>query len=109
MDESPPNRSPSFINDVLERVLELRTAHVPVIRATQVLESLAKKGLATRGEITDAAMSSRAECVMLNKGPHIVRAVETLHDILARMSSLQFKKTATLRKLRVAEAPTFQQ
>ncbi|MBW2494127.1 MAG: hypothetical protein JRE43_05200, partial [Deltaproteobacteria bacterium] len=41
-------------------------AHVPVIWATQVLEGAAKKGTPTRAEITDAAMSQRADCVMLN-------------------------------------------
>ena len=45
-----------------------KAAHIPVILATQVLESLAKSGLPTRAEITDAAMGQRAECVMLNKG-----------------------------------------
>jgi pyruvate kinase len=44
-------------------------AHLPVIWATQVLESLAKTGMPSRSEITDAAMGERAECVMLNKGP----------------------------------------
>ncbi|HBP21383.1 MAG TPA: pyruvate kinase, partial [Planctomycetes bacterium] len=59
-----------------ERLAELQeellwfaeAAHVPVIWATQVLEGLAKRGLPTRAEITDAAMAVRAECVMLNKG-----------------------------------------
>lgn len=92
--------------EVQEQILWLcEAAHVPVIWATQVLESLAKNGLATRGEITDAAMSCRAECVMLNKGPHIVRAVTTLRDILTRMSSHQLKKTSTLRQLHVADPP----
>jgi pyruvate kinase len=45
-------------------------AHVPVIWATQVLENLAQTGKPSRAEVTDAANSSRAECVMLNKGPH---------------------------------------
>ena len=58
-------------------------AGVPVIWATQVLESLAKKGLPTRGEMTDAAMAGRAECVMLNKGPYILRAIRLLEDLYA--------------------------
>jgi pyruvate kinase len=74
-------------------------AHVPVIWATQVLESLAKSGLPSRAEITDAAMSGRAECVMLNKGPYICRAIETLRDILLRMQAHQHKKIARLRAL----------
>ena len=69
--------------EVQEEVLWIcEAAHVPVIWATQVLESLAKAGRPSRAEITDAAMGQRAECVMLNKGPHIIEAVEALDDIL---------------------------
>jgi pyruvate kinase len=77
-------------------------AHVPVIWATQVLESLAKTGTPSRSEITDAAMGERAECVMLNKGPYVVEAVRTLDDILGRMQAHQEKKRSMLRKLGVA-------
>ena len=57
--------------EVQEEILWLaEAAQVPVIWATQVLESLAKDGLPSRAEVTDAAMSTRAECVMLNKGPY---------------------------------------
>ncbi|HTO95424.1 MAG TPA: pyruvate kinase [Myxococcales bacterium] len=75
-------------------------AHVPVVWATQVLETLARKGLPSRAEITDAAMSERAECVMLNKGPHVADAVRMLDGILRRMAAHQVKKTPTLRPLR---------
>jgi len=64
-----------------------------------VLESLAKKGLASRPELTDAAMGERAECVMLNKGPYIIEAVRTLADILSRMKAHQHKKRSQLRGL----------
>lgn len=80
-------------------------AHVPVIWATQVLESLAKTGAPTRAEITDAAMGIRAECVMLNKGPFILKAISTLDDLLKRMQSHHDKKRDMLRKLRVARLP----
>ncbi len=76
-------------------------AHMPVIWATQVLESLAKTGYPSRAEVTDAAMGERAECVMLNKGPHVVEAVRTLDDILRRMQDHQVKKTAMMRQLHV--------
>jgi pyruvate kinase len=75
-------------------------AHVPSIWATQVLESLAKEGQPSRAEVTDAAMATRAECVMLNKGPHIEAAVRTLDDILRRMAEHQHKKNPLLRALR---------
>jgi pyruvate kinase len=76
-------------------------AHMPVIWATQVLENQAKTGYPSRAEVTDAAMGERAECVMLNKGPHVVDAVRTLDDILRRMQDHQVKKTAMMRQLHV--------
>jgi pyruvate kinase len=91
--------------EVQEEILWMcEAAHVPVIWATQVLEGLAKDGRPTRAEITDAAMSERAECVMLNKGPHVEAAVAALDDILQRMQAHQRKKSAMLRPLRLAEA-----
>ena len=90
--------------EIQEEILWLcEAAHVPVIWATQVLESLAKRGLPSRAEVTDAAMSGRAECVMLNKGPHILLALDFLCDVLARMKGHQTKKSALMRKLNVAE------
>lgn len=74
-------------------------AHLPVIWATQVLESLAKTGLPSRAEISDAGLGVRAECVMLNKGPYITSAIRTLNDILQRMSGHQAKKRPLLRAL----------
>ena len=91
--------------EVQEEILWIcEAAHVPVIWATQVLESLAKDGIPSRSEITDAAMGHRAECVMLNKGPHVVTAVQVLDSILRRMQAHQFKKRAMLRELRLAHA-----
>jgi pyruvate kinase len=75
-------------------------AHVPVIWATQVLETLIKTGLPSRAEVTDAAMSERAEGVMLNKGPFILEGLAMLDDIVVRMEAHQHKKTPRLRALR---------
>jgi len=87
--------------EIQEEILwACEAAHVPVVWATQVLETLAKTGLPSRAEITDAAMSERAECVMLNKGPHILDAIRTLDDILRRMQSHQSKKRPLLRALK---------
>jgi pyruvate kinase len=91
--------------EVQEEILWIcEAAHTPVIWATQVLESLAKNGIPSRSEITDAAMGERAECVMLNKGPYIVAAVRILDDILRRMRTHHEKKRSMLRKLHVADA-----
>ena len=92
------------LSEVQEEILWIcEAAHVPVIWATQVLESMAKGGMPSRAEVTDAAMSSRAECVMLNKGPYIHRAVQFLCDVLRRMQDHHAKRTATLRQLSVAD------
>jgi pyruvate kinase len=87
--------------EVQEEILWLcEAAHLPVIWATEVLDQLARTGRPSRSEITDAAMSERAECVMLNKGPHIVDAISTLREILQRMAEHQSKKRHLMRPLR---------
>ncbi|WP_241668747.1 pyruvate kinase [Stutzerimonas nosocomialis] len=104
------------VEEGFERMAELQeeilclceAAHVPVIWATQVLESLAKKGAPSRAEITDAATGVRADCVMLNKGPHILKAVATLNDLLTRMRAHHDKKRQMLRRLAVASHPVFE-
>ena len=91
--------------EIQEEILWIcEAAHVPVIWATQVLESLSKKGIPSRSEITDAAMGERAECVMLNKGPFVLHAVKALDDILRRMQAHQEKKRSMLRRLRIASS-----
>ena len=87
--------------ELQEEILWLcEAAHLPVIWATQVLEQLAKTGLPARAEISDAAMSERAECAMLNKGPYIKDAVTVLDSILSRMREHHYKKNELLRPLR---------
>lgn len=87
--------------EMQEEILWLcEAAHVPVIWATQVLEGFVKKGSPSRGEMTDAAMAGRAECVMLNKGAYTAQALALLDGLLVRMSEHQFKKTNRLRALK---------
>src|SRR6188768_2276003 len=74
--------------EIQEEILWLcEAAHIPVIWATQVLEQFVKEGIPSRAEITDAAMSERAECVMLNKGPFLGQAVTILDDVLTWMQA----------------------
>jgi len=88
------------LSEVQEEILWLcEAAHVPVVWATDVLTSLVKNGVAARGEFTDAAMSARAECVMLNKGPYIVDGVRALADVLHRTERHLDKKTPQLTRL----------
>ncbi len=86
--------------EIQEELLWLcEAAHLPVIWATQVLETMVKKGVPSRAEMTDAAMAERAECIMLNKGPFIREGVKMLDNVISRMEAHQRKKTARLRKL----------
>jgi pyruvate kinase len=88
------------MSEVPRQILALsEAAHVPAIWATQVLETLAKTGQPSRAEITDAAAGQRAECVMLNKGPHIAEAINALDDILARMGEVQRKSRTLMRRV----------
>jgi len=86
--------------EMQEEILWLcEAASIPVIWATQVLDEYVKTGIPTRAEITDAAMAERAECVMLNKGVHVVAAVKVLDEILPLMEAHQTKKTSRMRAL----------
>nr|WP_246736368.1 pyruvate kinase [Enterovirga sp. DB1703] len=89
------------VAEMQEEILWLcEAAHVPVIWATEVLDGLVRKGTPSRGEMTDAAMAARAECIMLNKGPNQLAGVEALDNVLRRMGEHQAKKTPLLRELR---------
>jgi pyruvate kinase len=85
---------PSIQEDIL---CMCEAAHIPVILATQVLETMAKSGLPTRAEMIDAAFGQRAECVMLNKGKHILEAVKMLSLILESEERRHLKKRQLFR------------
>lgn len=91
------------MSEIQEEILWIcEAAHVPVIWATQVLETLNKSGVATRSEVTDAAHAAMAECVMVNKGEHVIQVIETLRDILHRSGGHHIKKRYTFRPMRIA-------
>jgi pyruvate kinase len=79
-------------------------AHLPVIWATQVLDRQVKKGIPTRAEISDVVKATRAECVLLNKGPHVTEAMKTFRNIDKRMASHEYKKHHMLRALSLAQS-----
>lgn len=90
---------------IQEEILRIcEAAHIPDVWATQVLENLAKKGVPSRAEITDAAMAQRAECVMLNKGLYIEKTIKMLDKILRRMQRFQKKKETVLPRLDNADS-----
>lgn len=91
------------LSEIQEEILWIcEAAHVPVVWATQVLENLNKKGLATRSEITDVSHASGADCVMINKGTNILKVIETLKNIFGRMGSHHHKKRFVFRPLSIA-------
>ena len=73
-------------------------AQIPVILATQMLETVAKSGLPTSAEMIDAAFGQRAECVMLNKGKHILEEVKMLSLILESEERRHLKKRQIFRE-----------
>jgi pyruvate kinase len=73
-------------------------AHVPVIWATQVLESMTEHGFPTRGEVTDAADAARADAIMLGIGPFMVDTVAFVEDLLARTQIRRARSRALLGK-----------
>ena len=92
------------LSEIQEEILWIcEAAHVPVIWATQVLETLNKSGIATRSEVTDAARAAHAECVMLNKGKYLLTVLATLRDILHRSGGHHLKKRYVFRPLNIAE------
>ena len=85
------------IGRVQEEIMSLcQAANVPDVWATQVLENLAKEGIPSRAEITDATMAQRTDCVMLNKGPYILQSIKLLDTILKDMAPYHEKKTPML-------------
>ncbi|MFC3418751.1 pyruvate kinase [Salinicoccus hispanicus] len=92
------------LSEIQEEVLWIcEAAHVPVIWATQVVESLVKTGIPTRSEISDVVAGSRTECIMLNKGEYIADGVQVVADILGKFEDHHYKKTAMLRSLSIAK------
>lgn len=91
------------MSEIQEEILWIcEAAHVPVIWATQVLETLNKYGLATRAEVTDASYAGKAECVMLNKGDFVLEVLKSLTDILRRSKGHYAKKRYTFRPMQIA-------
>ena len=96
------------LTEIQEEILWLcEAAHTPVVWATQVLDNFVRDGVASRAEMTDAAMAQGAECVMLNKGPYLAEGVGFLRDVLARMDrhhAKKFARFAPLKAMGVTEA-----
>jgi pyruvate kinase len=81
--------------DTQQTILDVcEAAAVPAIWATEVLGHFIKQGTHARGELTDAALGTLADCVMLNKGPFVCEALDCL-QALARTSRAQSTRPGT--------------
>ena len=90
--------------EVQEEILWLaEAAHLPVVWATQILDTQVKKGTPTRAEISDVVKATRSECIMLNKGMYVVDALKILKDMDIRMYRHEVKEHKMLRALHVAQ------
>lgn len=68
-----------------------RAVQLPFFIATQFLESMTRRGIPSRSEIIDVAAASAAQCILLNKGAHIVDAVRMAGKVL--QASAQRRET----------------
>jgi pyruvate kinase len=83
---------------VQEEILQMcRAAHTPVILATQILDTLAKKGTPSRPELADLSFGSEFDCLMLNKGPFIKEALGFSKDTLHLISQVKEYKYSITR------------
>lgn len=91
------------MGEIQEEILWIcKAAHVPVVWATQVLETLNKSGMGYPVGNYYATHAAMAECVMINKGDHTIEVIETLGDILHRTGGHHIKKRFTFRPLSIA-------
>ena len=55
-------------------------------------------------DIIQPAMAQRADCIMLNKGPYIEKAVRMLDKVVSKMQRIQKKNLTLLPKLEFNES-----
>jgi pyruvate kinase len=66
-----------------------KAAHIPVVLATQILDTFAKKGMPTRPELSDLSFGSEFDCIMLNKGPYMVNVVNFIAETFVMLAEMK--------------------
>jgi len=83
---------------IQEEILPMcRAAHIPVILATQILDTFAKKGMPTRPELSDLSFGSEFDCIMLNKGPYMVNVVNFIAETFVLLSQMKNNEQSIIR------------
>ncbi|KIL48296.1 pyruvate kinase [Jeotgalibacillus soli] len=91
---------------VQQEILNMcRAAHIPVILATQVLETLAKKSIPSRSELADLSFASQFDCIMLNKGPYMEGTITFLRETLQLLSKVKDHNQMITRSLNAFNIP----
>jgi pyruvate kinase len=89
--------------ELKEEILRLcEAAHLPVMWATQILDSLVRKGIPSRADMSDAALASRAEAILLNQGPLLDEALRVLEEVISQMAGSGRTKQSLARPGRTA-------
>ncbi|WP_339114282.1 pyruvate kinase [Thioclava sp. GXIMD2076] len=73
-----------------------RAAEVPVLWAPGLMERLVQEGRQSRAEWNEAALSHPADCVMLEHGPHTIRAIGEMSEVLLRAERFMTRTSARL-------------
>lgn len=91
------------LHEMMDKILsQSEAAHIPVIWATQLFETLAKEGTVSPPELSEAGLDRRAACVMLDRGPYLLDALQTLTGMLRRTERWRGKNTPCARALTYA-------
>ncbi|MCF8370411.1 MAG: hypothetical protein K9H64_02235 [Bacteroidales bacterium] len=69
--------------EIQEKISKLgRAAHLPIILATEILESYNQNGLHTRPEMIDLHHARKFDCLLLNKGPNIFDTMDYVRGLI---------------------------
>ncbi|WP_417068194.1 pyruvate kinase [Niveibacterium terrae] len=80
---------PERLGELIARIAALcAAAAVPVIRTAPELDRLVRRGPPSRRELVEAMASVCGEAVLLDRGPHLLRAVDFLADALSRKDEI---------------------
>jgi pyruvate kinase len=85
---------PERLSEAQERILALcAAAAVPLVWTAPELDRLARRGPPSRREFAEAMEGVRGEAVLLDRGPHLLRAADLLADALSQRAEPHARQT----------------